>query len=112
MVSKNERTQSDHDLLITLDVKLDALTKEMRISNDGTKERLSSVENRTDKIEAMIERVSPDNTFREFQTLKQEVHDFKTSANLLRIIGGILGGFVFFLLTQLPTILRGWGIIH
>ena len=45
-------------------------------------------------------------TQKEFYSLKEEVHDFKTTATAYRVIAGIIGGLIAFILTQIPMWVR------
>lgn len=103
--------RQDHDLLIRLEGKIDSITSDLKAMKDGMSTQLIDHEGRISTIEGIVQRVSPDKTFGEFQILKQEVHDFKTSINVARIIAGAIGGVIMFVLSQVPGILRSWGII-
>ena len=45
-------------------------------------------------------------TQKEFYLLKEEVHDFKTTAVAYRVMAGAIGGVFAFVLTQLPAWIR------
>lgn len=102
---------SDHDLLITLNVKVDNLATDIKAVGDGVGKQIADHEVRIRKIESDHEAVNPVQTFKDFKTLEQQVRDAKTTAGVYRIVAGFIGGAIFFILTQLPHVLRQWGLI-
>ncbi len=105
---------SDHDLLITLTATIDAFMKryesDMVQLKDGYTAKINDHETRIKLIEKTSDQIDPLGTYRKVQSLEQEFHDWKTTANIVRIIGGFAGGVVFFVLTQIPNILKLMGI--
>lgn len=101
----------DHDLLVEVNVNVKNLNLSMQKMEARMDGAFQDHERRINAIEAIIERTSPDQSFKEFQNLKQDVHDFVTSAKVFRVVAGFIGGATMFFLTQLPNILKGWGII-
>ena len=96
------KIESDHDLLITLNTKVDALTLAVKELRDGTSLKIAEQESRIRKIEELIDQTNPAQSYKDFLVLKQEVHDFKVTAGVWRFIAGSIGAIVFYVLTQLP----------
>jgi hypothetical protein len=103
---------TDHDLLITLNVKVDNLSVAMKEVGDGTGKGLADHEARIRKIESDHEAVNPLQSFKDLQEVKGQLRDNKITANAYRVVAGFVGGGIFFILTQLPVILRGFGLIR
>lgn len=106
-----EKPTPDHDLLIILTTKVDGLSAKLDNMQNGVTQQLANHEQRINAIEKIVDQVDALNTYKDFLGLKQEVRDWKTSANAFRLIGGVIGGGVVFLLTQLPNVLKSFGII-
>ena len=104
--------QSDHDLLITLNAKVDGLVSDVKAMQDGVGKQITDHEIRIRKIEATHDAVKPEESVKLLNTLAQEFRDFKVSINAFRFIGGLIGGGIFFLLTQIPNILKSFGLLH
>lgn len=106
---------TDHDLLIKLNTQFEIFTtqykQDMLSLKDGYTRTLADHELRINKLEKITDEVSPIETVKEFRLLQQQVHDFVVSANAYRVVGGLLGGAVVFLLTQLPNIIKIIGAI-
>lgn len=104
----------DHDLLITLKANFDTFqsqyTLDMKELKDGTQFTLSDHEKRIKVVEEIVQVTTPVESLKQFKTLQQEVHDFKTTANAFRLIAGLVGGAIMYLLTQIPNLIRQWGI--
>jgi hypothetical protein len=103
--------REDHDLLVRIEANLTNLGTDVKIMGDGINLRVSDHEIRIQKLETVGVQTDPVETIRQFHILQQQVHDFMTTANVLRIAAGIIGGLVFYLLTQIPFLLHAWGII-
>ena len=101
-----EKNFKDHDLLITLNVKVDALTQKLDIISDGVNAKLSDHEKRIGSVESTISKFDPKELTPRFFKLEQEVHDFKTTTKVYRLVAGAGGGAVFFILTQIPSWVR------
>lgn len=107
-------SKTDHDLLIELKATFDAFMKrydsDMLQLKDGYTSKLNDHEVRLKSIEKVVDQTDLVESYKEFVVLKQEFHDWKTTANVIRVIAGMVGGIVFYLLTQIPNILRLAGI--
>ena len=102
---------SDHDLLIRLDEKVDVLVLQIQTLNDGITERIGKLEVRMTAVEKVHDQVDPLGSKQQLEKVLDEVRDFKTSANTYRVIGGLIGATMFFILTQIPAWLKVIGII-
>lgn len=103
--------RSDHDTLIRIEANLSNLATDVKIMGDGLNARVADHELRIQKIETLVNQTSPLETVGEFRKLQSEVHDFKVTANVYRVIAGFTGGFVMFLFTQVAPLLRYFGLI-
>lgn len=81
----------DRDLLITLNVKVDNLAIEVKDLKEGIGEKLSDHELRLRGVE-------------------QSMIDFKATANLYRVVSGMIGGVIIFFITQVPNWLKVFGV--
>jgi hypothetical protein len=111
-MAKKENTSSDHDLLITLSTRFDTFTQQyaldMKELKDGTAGKLVDHENRIKTVEKTISNVQLETSYKEFVQLKQQFHDFQTTAMVWRSIAGIGGGAAMWLLTQIPRWIELW----
>lgn len=98
-----EKNPKDHDLLVTLNVKVDALTKKVDSMSDGMSAKLADHEKRIEIVEVTIKKFDPTELTPRFFVLEQKVHDFETTAKVYRVLAGAVGGAIFFILSQLPS---------
>ncbi len=121
-MATTQEKPSDHDLLIRLDEKFEGFlarySVDMKSLNDGITLKLAehqgkieAHEKRLDEIQRIITVVSPEKTFDDYLVFKERVEKFFTVANAYRVAGGFVGGVIFFALTQIPNILKLWGVI-
>lgn len=108
----DKNPSSDHDLLIRLETKMDTVVGDVRELKDGTSQKMAEYEVRIKKLEDITLAVNPIETVAEFRILQSKVHDFFTTANAWRVISGLISGAIVFLLTQLPNILKAFGVIR
>lgn len=101
-----KQVATDHDLLVTVDVKLDSLTKKVDNMGDGMSKELADHQQRITVIEETIAKFDPRELTPRFLTLEQTVHDFKTTAIVWRTMAGAVGGALFYILTQIPNWLK------
>jgi uncharacterized membrane-anchored protein len=73
-------TQSDHDMLVTLNVKMDQVNRNIRDLTDGTTVKLTDLDTRLRKVE---------NVGESFTTVKTIVYGM-VSLILIGVIGGLL----------------------
>lgn len=93
----------DHDLLTTLNTKftifLEQYKKDMVELKEGFTSRLAENEKKTNDHEQRIVKI------------EQRQQQGATTANIVRVLTGIIGGLVWFIITQLPGTLRSWGLL-
>ena len=87
------------------------LSNDLRETADGSKKSIADHEARLRVMEKINDQVNLLTFYQDHLTLKQEWHDYKTTARTWRVIGGIAGGAAMFILTQLPNILKLFGLI-
>jgi len=97
--------KSDHDLLITLNAKVDRLIVDVKAMGDGTGTKLAEHEVRIKKIEDLALQTDAPNSYKEMLAMKEEIHDFKNSLKSWKYFAGMIGAAVFFVLTRLPTVI-------
>lgn len=102
----------DHDLLIRLETKMDSVVVDIKELKDGTTQTMAGHGLRIKKLEDITTAVKPVETVAEFRVLQNQVRDFFTTANTWRVITGLISGAIVFLLTQLPNILKAFGVIR
>lgn len=98
--------RTDHDTLIRLEGKVDSIQRDVAELKDGISSKIADHEIRIKAIEKVIVETDLLNSYKSFLHLKEEVHDFKTTATVWRTIAGAVGGALFWLLTQIPFIWR------
>lgn len=126
-MSNNKETMNttDHDLLIGLNVKFETFTKQyhldMKSLNDGMTKQITENtihirghEKRLDELERIVEVVRPEETTKDYLKFKQDIKDIilraNTLANVYRVVAGIIGGLIMWVITQLPSVLQSWGV--
>lgn len=110
-MNPDKTISSDHDTLIRVETKMDGLVTDIKEMKDGVQKTLADHELRIKKVEDIVQVTTPIETLGEFRKLQLEVRDFKTTANAFRVIAGLVGGGIMYLLTQIPNVLRGWGLL-
>ena len=101
---ERKRENIDHDLLITLNVKLDGVVIDMKEIKDGSASQLTNHELRIKTLEELTTKYPADQLVPQFMILQQEFHDQKlTSKERVRITAMVSAG-VTFLLTTVATI--------
>lgn len=102
---------TDHDLLITVNVKLDNLSVDVKNMGDTMTKELNDHEARLKVIELAAQKYDTDGMVKRLNMVEQKLHDFETTTATFRVMAGVVGGMIMFVLTQLPNILRLVGII-
>jgi len=96
--------RTDHDLIIRIESKLDSLTGDVKSISDGVSMRIGALEARVNKLDNESVGVGGITELgKRLSIVEQTIHDTKVTANAYRVIGGIMGGFIFFVLSQLPN---------
>ena len=103
--------RADHDALVRVEAKLDNLATDVKLMGDGMQQKLVDHESRIRKIEDVVTQADPINNIKLLYGMRDQIRDFKTSAGAWRVAAGMIGGFIMFMLTQLPGILRSWGVV-
>ena len=122
MVTMDKLNSTDHDLLITLHTKLESFIAQYHIDmkglHDGVTQQLADHsatlkihEKMLDEHQRVMDVVKPEKTLEDYLGLKQRVNDFFTTAKAYRLAAGAIGGFITYLLTQVPSLLRFLGIL-
>lgn len=107
--NENRKRESiDHDLLVTLNVKVDRMATDMKEIKDGSTVQLADHEKRLESLEAINVRYPADILVPQFVSLQQEIHDNKTTAVVWRTVAGAGGGAIFFVLSNLPKWIEFW----
>jgi hypothetical protein len=91
------KVSSDHDLLITLNTKVDNLAADMKVLGDGISQRVADHEGRIRTIEDVHNRVNPEGSVRRLDKLEKKVDAYV-------LVASVAGGIISFVITQLP----GW----
>ncbi len=93
---------TDHDILIRLVEKVDALKDDIKDIRDGTSKRLEVVEAKVESHDKMLQTYDPTVLVPQFQVVAQQFHDFtvryKLILTILGILSPIVGGLIVFLL--------------
>lgn len=96
---KSTQQSSDHDLLITLNAKVDNLSIDMKQMGDGVSTKVSEHETRIRNIEAVHDKVDPQGSVKRINELERKVDRYL-------VIASAFGGAVVYVLSQLPNWLR------
>lgn len=94
----------DHDTLVRMEEHIKMIALDIKEMKEGTSFTLSDHEARLKRIETTLEIVKPEESLVEFRELQRQVRDFVVTANVFRVLGGIIGGIIVFLLTQAPAL--------
>lgn len=108
---KSKQQQTDHDILIRLDEKFEIFTTQYALDIKSLKDNVTKdITSNKLKLDAHDSVLKKHEERLDKMDKEKDIKDGK--ANLLKVIAGAIGGFIMFLLTQLPNILRNWGIIN
>lgn len=111
MVETNGKFRpEDHDTLIRVETKLDQLTGVVKEIKDGTTAKLADLDLRTGVLEGIVTEVKPVETYKDFLILKSKVHDAFLVAKVWQWFAGAIGAFAFWVITQIPNLLKSWGL--
>ena len=102
-MSLEELQRLDHDTIVRLESKVDGLIVDVKELKDGTTAKIIDLDIRVKAVEKVVIETDLLNSYKDYIVLKQKVHDFVTTANAYRLVGGLLGGIIVFILTQLPN---------
>ncbi len=107
--------KTDHDLLIRVDTKVDSLVIAFRELKEGSTATLAEHGVRIRKLEDASQKYDAETLIPRFLKVEKDVNDFqanfKATIKVSRYVFLVMGGLISFILTQLPTILKGWGLI-
>ena len=114
----NFNNADDHDILIELRTNMKSFTdqyaKDMSELKNGTANKLADHEVRIRALEIMVEKVDPLDKVKRLIALEDKVQDFFTRLDATRwtiaFMAGTVGATVLWVLTQLPGLLRAWGV--
>ena len=93
-----ELQRIDHDTIVRLESKLDGLVSDVKEMKDGTTAKIIDLDLRIKSIEKIAIETDAPNSYHQMQKLIQDIHDFKQSVGIYRIIAGFVGGIIFFIL--------------
>ncbi len=88
---------NDHDLLVILNTKFDALSMSVAKMNDGIRDRIRQTEIKIEALETIVDKVDPIVTYQRFLKVEQQVGYIKFTLYLIGIFAFILSwttGFV------------------
>jgi len=122
MEKNTKEGRTDHDLLIRLDEKFEGFIKQYSFDMKGLQDgiALKLIEHQKildfhqksiDELNRIVDVVKPEETYGDYIDFKKRVETFFITVNVYRVIAGIIGGLIFFILTQVPSLLKLWGII-
>ena len=86
--------QSDHDLLLTLITKFDALSDDVKEMNDGMRNRIRGTEVEVRTIQTIIDKVNPLETYDDCIIVKNQVKTMRDNFKLISVILGFFGAFI------------------
>lgn len=109
--SQDVLQRSDHDTLIRVEAKMDNLSTDVKIMGDGVMKSIADHEKRIHDLENVVAQSDPVNNIKLLFQLRDQIREFTSTAAAWRVMAGLLGGFMMFFLTQLPVILRNFGIL-
>lgn len=97
------KDSNDHDNLIRIETKLDNLTEDVKSLKLSTMDRINKLEGKVIAIDELHARVNPLDSVIRLNQLEIKIHDFYQTSNVYRTIAGVVGGAIFFILTQIPN---------
>lgn len=105
MTKKEYSEKTDHDLLIQLDTKFDALSMDVKEMNDGLRTRMRESEISIREIQIVMDKVNPLETYKDFIKLKETVNRWK-------YVGVGISATIGFVLANIGRIIdffkKGW----
>lgn len=109
-IEKLQRT--DHDTIVRMEAKLDNIGSDVKTMGDGLARSIGEHEARLRSIESDIVSVGGIKpAWERFLKIESYIHDTRLTQNIYRAIAGLVGGAIFWVLTQAPAVLREWGIM-
>jgi hypothetical protein len=89
-ISRTQEEETDHNLLITLNNKVDEVTQSLKEMNDGMRTRLRDVEMRVNTIETIVDKVDPITTHSRFIEVERQVGYIKFTLYIIGVIAVII----------------------
>lgn len=112
LIELDKLQRLDHDTIVRMEAKLDGLIVDVKSMSDGTAIKIADHESRLKMIESDIIYIGGmKDAWSRFLKVESFIHDGKVTANAYRVLAGIVGGATFFMLVQIPNILKTWGLI-
>ena len=97
IITRTPEEESDHNLLITLNNKVDSLTQSVEKMNDGIRTRIRELELKVETHQVIIDKVDPLETYKRFEKVEQTQNYMKFALYMIGVIGIIISwttGFV------------------
>lgn len=111
LIDLDKLQREDHDTIVRLEAKIDGLVIDVKGINDGTSSKIADHESRIRKLEDSLIIYEPTKNIQRLEVVEAKVQRMTETAMIWRSIAGVLGGAIFFILTQLPNWLRIIGIV-
>ena len=108
-INLEKMQRSDHDTLLRLEVKVDALIADVKELKDGTNLQLTEHELRIRIIEKVHEEINPLQVVQEFKEVQLKIRDFQTIWKFVVTIAGAVGGIIGFILSVVADSLHLFG---
>jgi uncharacterized protein (UPF0335 family) len=89
---------TDHDTIIRLETKMDSVASDIKEIKDGNSAKMAESDGKHIALALRVKK------------LEDDVLVAKTNVGAFRVIGGAIGGGIVFLLTQIPNIIKSWGM--
>ena len=112
ILDQDKLQRSDHDTLIEIKTKLQEVLAEIKSLSDGVSAKIADHEVRLRKVEDALITYEPSKNLNRLDLIEKKVIQMESNAFINRTIVGVVSAAVFFVLTQLPGVLRSWGIIR
>jgi hypothetical protein len=102
----------DHDSIVRMESKLDGLIADVKAMGDGMATKVADHDVRLRTLENDVIYIGGiREAWGRFLFIEQQYKENLIKTNIYRVIGGFIGGLIFFILTQAPTVLRSWKVI-
>ena len=106
-----DQKKNDHDLLITLGVKVDQLRDDIKDMNDGFRSRVRALEEKVEEIDKLHAKVDPIIAVKHLNTLDERLTEYENKGKGMWIVLIIIGSFLgVFFSVILPIILHAMGV--
>lgn len=106
LLTFDKMQRTDHDTLIRVEAKVDALIADVKEMKDGTNLKLIDHEGRLKSLEKIVDETNPEVRVKQVDELVQWKHDFSLTYKVIITIASVIGAMVGFVASLLLDIFK------